>query len=94
MQQHIFTVYDQKAKAYLPPFFLPKPEMALRVFTDCVNDPTHAFGKHPADYTLLQIGDFDDTSGEIIPIAVPISIGNGVEFINPPTHLEAEHDQT
>ena len=66
MEHNIFTVFDQKAKAYLPPFFLPRPEMALRVFTDCVNDPTHQFGKHPADYTLLQLGDYDDDTREVL----------------------------
>lgn len=33
----IFAIYDSKAKAYLTPFFLPKYEMAVRTFKDCVN---------------------------------------------------------
>jgi len=63
MKFKIFSVYDDKAKAYLPPFFLPEVGMAVRAFKDCVNDPGHNFGKHPADYTLFQCGAFDDRTG-------------------------------
>lgn len=56
MMQKIFTIYDSKAHAYLPPFFLPEAGMAVRVFSDCVNDKSHQFSKHPGDYTLFQIG--------------------------------------
>jgi len=71
MKLVIFSVYDLKAKAYLPPFFLPKEEMAVRVFTDCVNDPTHQFSKHPNDYTLFKLGDFNDDTGELFPESIP-----------------------
>lgn len=63
----IFTVYDQKAKAFLPPFFMAQRPAAERAFSDCVNDDTHQFGKHPEDYTLMEIGEFNDESGIISP---------------------------
>lgn len=66
MKQLIFTVYDQKAHAYTPPFFIHTAEMALRGFGDAVNDPPgpnqHAFAKHPEDYSLYCLGSFNDTS--------------------------------
>lgn len=80
---NIYTVYDSAALAYLPPFFLPTPSMATRSFAQCVNDPTHAFGKHPHDYTLFTLGHYDDSSAELITNA-PQSMGNGLEFVNPP----------
>lgn len=77
--QYMFTVYDEKAEAFLPPFFVPSKGLAIRAFTDCINSKDHYFGKHPADYTLFQIGVFHDTTGEIELIDKK-SIGNGVEF--------------
>lgn len=82
MIHHIFTIFDQKAEAFLPPFFLPKKAMATRVFANCINDETHQFNKHPDDYTLFCIGTFDDNEASISP-TIPQSLGNGVIFIKP-----------
>lgn len=79
MKHEIFTVYDQKAKAYLPPFILPEIGMAVRVFKDCVNSDKHQFSKHPEDYTLFNLGQFDDSNG-LIETMNPQTIHNGVEL--------------
>ena len=76
----IFTVYDSKAKAYLAPFYMHEEGMATRIFGQTVNDKTHAYGKSPSDYTLFNIGEFDDNTAKFNPIT-PISLGNGVEFL-------------
>jgi hypothetical protein len=92
MNYHMFSVYDEKAKAYLPPFILPEIGMATRTFGDCVNDEGHQFGKHPADYTLFKIADYDDETG--VPTPNKSSIGNGVEFINQEIqHLKAVENE-
>lgn len=64
-----FSVFDVKAQAYLPPFFLPEVAMGVRAFGDCVNDMSHAFGRHPADYTLFLLGAFDCSTGVFTPEA-------------------------
>ncbi len=79
MKHLIFTVYDEKAKAFLTPFFLPEKGMAVRVFSDCVNSDDHQFGKHPHDYTLFCIGEWLDHDGVIVA-EQKAAIGNGVEF--------------
>ncbi len=81
MLQQIFTIFDSKAGAYLPPFFMPQRGMALRTFGDCINDEKHQFSLHPGDYTLMSLGTFDDTTARAI-ITAPESIGNGLEFID------------
>ena len=82
MKQNIFTIYDSKANAYLTPFFLHKDGMALRVFTDCVNDTQHQFGKHPEDYTLFNIGSWDDEKAKFL-INNPIALAVGIELVDP-----------
>ncbi len=87
--QKIYTVYDEKAGAFLPPFFVSAEGLALRAFKDCVNAPEHQFGKHPADYTLFRMGEWDDVTGDF-QLTDRKSLGNGVEFreITLPDNLE------
>lgn len=78
----MFTIYDDKAKAYLPPFFLPEVGQAIRTFADCVNDPKgeHAFSRHPADYTLFLVGEFDQSSGRMEVALALEALANGLEL--------------
>ena len=84
MIHKIFTIYDEKAKAYLPPFFLPESGQAIRSFKDCINSETHQFGKNPEDYTLFALGFYNDGTASLDPHA-PKSLGNGIQFLTPST---------
>lgn len=86
MKHSMFAVHDTKAGAFLPPFIFHAEGMAKRVFADCVNDPKHAFGRHPEDYTLFRIAEYDDRTGTVTKEPAPVSLGNGVTF------LEVERD--
>lgn len=77
----MFTIQDAAADAYLTPFFLHREAMAKRQFADCINDNRHQFGKHPAHYTLVLIGEFDDTNGEIKKYTTVKPLGNGINYI-------------
>ncbi len=58
----IFSIYDSKAEAYLPPFFLNATGLALRYFEDAANNPEHDMSKYSADYTLFELGEFDENT--------------------------------
>jgi len=87
MQHLLFTVYDEKAEVFTAPFFVPTLGLATRAFADCVNSEDHHFGKHPQDYTLFGLGEFDDSDASFKHKAKK-SLGNGVEFISA-THISA-----
>ena len=55
-----YTVHDQAAAAYLPPFFESTDAKAIRAFENAVSDPNHQFGRNPEDYNLIKIGEFCD----------------------------------
>ena len=93
MEHKIFSIYDQKADAYLPPFTLPQRAMAERTFFDCVTSKDHAFCAHPGDYTLCELGEFSDKTAKITPYEVPKTLGTGIEFVKPVTH-EGNSDGT
>lgn len=78
MKLEVFSVYDEKAKAFISPFILPTTDVAKRTFADCSNDVGHAFFRNPSDYTLYHVGSFDSLSGEIEPCRAVL--GTAVEF--------------
>ena len=79
MQLYMFSVFDQAAGAYLPPFFLPGVGVAKRTFTDCVQSETHQFGKHPEDYALIELGVFDDQEGKFQIYRTPETLLTGLQ---------------
>jgi hypothetical protein len=60
MKIKMFNIYDQKAKSFLQPFFMQNNSLAVRAITDLANDPEHSFCRHAEDYTLYELGTFDD----------------------------------
>lgn len=84
MIHHVYSIYDQKAKAFLPPFMLPREEMAIRTFKDCCNSKDHQFGRHPEDYTMFRLANFDDESGTYNLEPAPITVYNGLQLLDTP----------
>lgn len=88
MKLQIFSIFDTTAGAHLPPFFLPKTELAIRTFGDCVNDEKHAFGAHPDHYTLFLHGWFDPDDGTFTVNLAKESLGNGMDFLTPVDYVK------
>ena len=63
MKMHILSVYDKATAAYLQPIFTNSKGSVLRQLTDLVKDSSHPFGQHPEDYTLYDLGFWDDNAG-------------------------------
>lgn len=61
----VFSVYDSKAEAFLQPIFCATEGIAFRLFSAAVNDRNHDFHKFAEDYTLFQIGVFDEQDGRL-----------------------------
>lgn len=78
MVRKIFSVFDEKAEAYLQPFFLDTIGLAIRAIGHCLDDKEHQFSRNTADYSLHLLGEFDDSTGMIK--TEKKSLGNLVEF--------------
>lgn len=61
----MFAIFDQKSKAYMQPFFAQSAGCAARSFAVAVNDPTTMLSKHPEDFSLWEIGVFDDDNAHL-----------------------------
>lgn len=70
----IFSVYDNKTAAYLPPFYMPTKPAAIRAISDAVNNMEHAFHKHAADYSLFFFGTFCDQSAKYDLVETPVHL--------------------
>lgn len=77
-----FAVYDSKAKAYMQPFFMHNPEMAIRSFTQSVTNEDTLFNQNPLDYTLFQIAEYDDEIGKILSLHVPEQLITAQQALN------------
>lgn len=72
----IFAVFDSKAAFFGRPFSEQMEASAIRGFRDAVNDgsnPANLWHNHPEDFSLFMIGEFDDSTGELIP-CIPKSL--------------------
>lgn len=71
----VFAVYDSKLAAHFTPFFQPHPEMAKRAFSATANDPESQIHDHPHDFTLFELAEWNDESGEFNTYKKPINHG-------------------
>jgi len=85
MKLLLVAVYDKKACVFSQPDVAVQVGQAVRSFSDAVNNPQTAFNKHPEDFTLYQVGFFDDNSGHCTPYMIKDS--SDQERIAPPLVL-------
>lgn len=71
-----FAVFDTKLNTFNAPMFLQHVGQAERMFEEIANDPQSIVCKHPADFQLFIVGDFDDVSGVLTAQTPPVQITN------------------
>lgn len=67
----LFSVLDSKAGVFGNPFVDQRESSAIRQFADAVNDgsnPNNLWHKHPEDFSLYLVGEFDIDTGEVRPV--------------------------
>lgn len=84
MKSKMYTAYDSKVELYLPPFFMRTRGEAVRAWETAVNDPQTQMCRHPDDFTLFEIGEFDDSTGCVEMYGAKISLGLALEFKEKP----------
>lgn len=63
METKVYSLFDLKAAVYGTPFFMPNDGMAIRALIDLVSERGSMVGKHPEDFTLYRLGNFEDNGG-------------------------------
>lgn len=81
MRYKIVSVRDRAVDAFGPPFFVVNHGAAIRSFGDEIkrSDPNNNLNKHPEDYDLYALGEFDDDSGTF-EVTRPTQIAVGKDY--------------
>ncbi|UOF82846.1 DNA binding protein vP5 [Microviridae sp.] len=83
MLQFIVSVKDRAADVFNRPFFVPHRNVAIRDFTDEVNRSAadNHLNKHPDDFDLYLLGQFDDNTGTFIAEEGPSVLVRGKDVL-------------
>ena len=80
------SIYDSKSQAWMTPMFFQATAQAMRSFGDAINDGKSEFAKHPEDYTLFEVGEFDPQNGIMDALnSGPVVITQAVNLLNDAT---------
>ena len=76
MRLEVMAVFDQAAKAFLPPFFVASEAMAVRQFVLLAeSQPKHDFVRFGDQFTLYRFGSWDNETGQFGAMS-PVSLGS------------------
>jgi hypothetical protein len=84
MKLKLFVVYDSKTESYGVPFFRDFTANALREWSEVASsksDKQNQIAKFPADFTLFEIGEYDQSTGTVNMYDVKFSHGTALEHI-------------
>lgn len=88
MNLKIFAILDTKANIFNQPFFMRSTGEAVRAFADLTNDPQSMLFKHPDDFRLFHIGEYDQELAQFNTLPKPEPIGSAAEFKRPTPNLQ------
>lgn len=75
MIQKLFAVFDSKARCFTAPFSALNTDVGRRVFKTAVNHPDTQMNRHPEDFTLFELAEWDDEFGTIAPYQHQVNLG-------------------
>lgn len=84
MVKKVYSIRDNKMESYGQLVFIDNDAVASRMFGDLVlNDHDSLIGKHPADFGIYCLGEFDDKTGRFENLEAARLIAIGSDFLNP-----------
>lgn len=70
----IYAIKDKKAEAYLQPFTTTKDGLAIRMIQASMEQENN-LSKYPEDFSLYQIGEFNENTGKVEGLKDILCIG-------------------
>lgn len=83
MKLKIVVVRDSAADVFGQPNFVTSIGGAVRGFGDEVNNPRegNALHKHPGDFLLFCLGEYDDATAKFNLLDMPEQIARAIDFV-------------
>lgn len=76
----VFSIYDSKAQIFTKPFFALTTQAALREFQVGVNNPNSVVAQFPADFTLFELGEFQEKDCSFKLYESKVNLGTALEL--------------
>lgn len=76
-----YAIFDRKSLAYFPPFYAPTDGAAVRSLGDLVSDVNNNVGRHPNDFVLFYVGDYDDSKGALLPVSPVVHVIDAINLV-------------
>lgn len=67
----MYSVYDMKVGTFSPPMFMHADGQAVRSLIDAAADPNSLIGRHPGDFQLYRLGEWEDSTARFMPHTAP-----------------------
>ncbi len=84
MLLNAYSIFDNKALVYAPPFYAANAAVAKRIVSDAASDPNSSLNRHPGDYVVYQVGNFNDANGQFTPVSPLVHICDVVSLMPMP----------
>lgn len=82
MKLTLFSIYDSKAQSFAAPFPAANKGAAIRTVVDAIKDGDSLLARHPADFSLFWVGEFDQDEGLIGAVSpAPQNMGVLTQFL-------------
>lgn len=79
MKYKVFCIHDSKVDAYAQPFIMRTRGEAIRGFTGELSNQKSMISKHPGDYSLMEIAEYDDQTGRYSQYDTLVCLGTGLD---------------
>lgn len=90
----MYSVYDQGVGAFMAPFMLRSKGEAIRQFSNTVANKDTEFYRHPEDFTLFELAEYDELTGVFKNHPTPVSCGIALDFHPATGEPEVSHGET
>lgn len=85
MKLLMVAIRDKQVDAFMPPLFVRAKGEAVRIFMDEVSRDGSPMAKHPGDYDLFVLAEYDDGTGKVVSDdSMPFRVMSGLEVKSAP----------
>lgn len=71
MEIKLYSIFDKKTAVYQPPIFCHNQGHAQRHIIDVFTGKNYTVSKFPEDFTLYEVGEFNDVTGVLNAYITP-----------------------
>lgn len=68
MKMIMYSIYDSAVECFARPMFVNTQAQIMRMLKDEMENADSSLAKHPYDYALFRVGEFNDSDGIVTPL--------------------------